>query len=141
MGMLSDGNPRPVVDCSVEPSRTKQSFKDASDVNVIMQRARQGAMVTHLSSRHPVYADVSAMTDFRESLEHVQAVEVFFDQLPADVREYFANEPVAFLDYMNDPGRSVDDLKALGLRIMDDDRFNDPPPRAVADPAAEPVVE
>lgn len=131
MGMLTS-DPRPVVDCSVEPSRTKQSFKESSDINVIMQRARKTGLITHLSTRHPVYADVSQMTDFRQSLEQVRQVEEFFDHLPARVREHFANEPASFLEYMNEPGRTVDELKELGLRLMDDDRFNDPVPPSAA---------
>lgn len=139
MSMYGESSRRPVLDCSVEPSRTKQSFKDECDVNVILQRAKSGAMITHINRKHPVYADVSSMTDFREALAHVAAVEEFFGKLPAKVREHFGNESASFLEYMNDAGRTVEDLKTLGLRIMDDDRFNDPvrPPQAAA-PVQEP---
>jgi len=132
---IENGNARPTVDCSVEPSRTKQSFKESCDINVIMARQRKTGLITHLSTRHPVYADVSQMTDFRQSLEQVREVEDFFMRLPARVREHFANEPASFLEYMNDSGRTVDELKELGLRLLDDDRFNDPEPPAAA-PAA-----
>jgi len=105
---------RPVVDCSVEPSRTVQSEKDACDINRILERFRKTGQISHVASRMPVFGDVSEIGDFREAVERVERTRDWFVHLPAKVREKFANDPVALMDAISDPARH-DELKALGL--------------------------
>lgn len=146
MGMRSD-DPRPVVDCSDRPSRTKQSFKDECDINKIMAKYRRTGLVTHLARGVPRFADVSEVGSYREAVERVRAGEAHFRALPAAVREAFDNSAAAYVEWLSDPTNDETKLEALGIKLLDDDPDNDPDPledqptptpegRPEADPAA-----
>jgi len=105
---------RPVVDCSVEPSRTVQSEKDACDINRILDRFRKTGQISHVASRMPIFGDVSDVGDFREAVERVEATKEWFRHLPAKVRAHFDNDPVALMDACGDLDRQ-DELMELGL--------------------------
>lgn len=96
----------------------KQSFRDECDVSQIVAKFRKTGLVTHLAKGQPRYIDVSAVPDFRAALDHVNAVGVFFDGLPADLREHFDNDPAEFIDGMNDP-QQIDFLRSYGVEPVD----------------------
>lgn len=127
-------DPRPVVDCSVEPSLTKQSFKDECDINVIMAKYRKGALVTHLERRQPRWLDVSEITDFRQSVEYLQEVSEWFAGLPAPVREAFDNDPATVVEYMNDGNRDIGEV----AQLLMEGQVPDVTPAEGADPAPVP---
>ena len=54
------------------PSRTKQSFKEDCDVNVIVNRFVSGGELTHLNRLAPQYGDVSNAVDLQAALELVE---------------------------------------------------------------------
>ncbi len=89
--------------------RTKQSFRDECDINLIMQRAAQGGTISHLTKYEGVYADFSDF-DFREHETKMAEGETIFAALPAEIRREFAQSPQAFFDYVNDPA-NADDLR------------------------------
>lgn len=124
MGMMSN-QPRLRVDCSVEPTRTKQSFKDECDINKIMAKYRKGQVVTHLARGTPRFADVSELTDYRSAIHAVRDGDRFFEGLPADVREAFRNDPAEFVDAMTSGGMTDERLAELGVKLYDDDPSND----------------
>ncbi len=112
MGIFSS-DPRPVVACDPEKG-AKQSFKDECDINTILSRHRAGALVTHVNANQGRFADVSGITDYRESIERVRSANDFFMGLPAAVREEFDHDAAIFLDFIADPENS-DALVELGL--------------------------
>jgi len=91
-----------------EDGRTKQSFKDETDINVIMARADIAGTISHLEKYEGVYADFSDF-DFHDQTEKLTQGRMIFDDLPAEVRMEFGQNPQAFFDYVNDP-KNVDDL-------------------------------
>lgn len=112
----------PVVDCSGDVDRTKQSMKEECDVNKIVARFEVTGMMNHLQRRQPVYADVSSVGDYHEALQRVDEARRSFMTLPAKVRLHFGNDPAAFLEYMTEPGRTLQDLRELGLGLVDERR-------------------
>lgn len=94
-------------------SLTRQSFKDAVNINNIMARFLGGGEITHLNHNAPNYG-VSPSIDFREALETVQKSEESFAKLPAEIRKKFGQDPVEFLQFVENPENAAE-MAALGL--------------------------
>ncbi len=133
MGMFS-WDRRPLVLCDPEKG-AKQSFKEECDINTILDRHRQGAMVTHVNANQGRFADVSRFTDYREVLERVERAREYFLGLSSEVRNRFQNDPAYFLDFVADPA-NTNELVELGLGPA-----VEAPVEPVAPPEEEPVVE
>ncbi len=85
-----------------DDGRTKQSFRDECDINLIMDRAAQGASISHLNKFEGVYGDFSDYDFFDQTQKLTRGREIF-DALPAETRREFGQSPQAFFDYVNDP--------------------------------------
>lgn len=118
------------IDCTKDEagnplaSMTKQSFKDECDINVLMARYERTGVLDWVNEHEPQFADVSNAVDFQAALNTVIVAQDLFDSMPGDLRKRFANDPVEFLKFMDDPA-NVDESIKLGLRT---------PPPAVVDP-------
>ncbi len=95
---------------------TKQSERDATDVNLIMDSwVHAGAAVAgHMNLSPGVYGDFSSGIDYHEALNRVKDAEASFMDLPAKVRGHVDNDPGKFLDMVFDPERR-EELEGLGL--------------------------
>lgn len=105
------------VDCSVEPSRTKQSFAEEADINFLMDRfLRTGYFPTveELGGAQPMFGDFSEGVSYMEALERVRAAEDGFMQLDAKVRDRFRNDPAELLQFLSEPGNREEAVR-LGL--------------------------
>lgn len=95
--------------------RTRQSEKDACDVNLIVATHRRGGVSAHVMDRVAEYGFVPATT-FQECMNQVREAQEVFDSLPAATRSYFANDPGRFVHFVSDP-KNVSTLLELGLVI------------------------
>lgn len=113
-----NGSKRVQFDCSdaVEPSLTKQSEKDACDINnIVRMHMRNGED----PARYPVLlsasvADFSEVGDYHSALNEVVAAQEAFYSLPAELRTRFDNDPGKLLDFINDD-RNRDKAIEYGL--------------------------
>lgn len=104
----------PRVDCSKEIPKTQQSSKDEADVNVIVERAKRGAVVP-LDERPPRYMDLTQVpTDLREALNQFNFAKSLFMSLDPKVRFRFQNDPVQMLDFLAD-SKNRKEAEELGL--------------------------
>lgn len=108
--------------------RTKQSFKDEADINVLMGRYLETGIFP-VAEAEPVYADVTGY-DFLQSQLQVAQVKGIFSQMPSSVRERFQNNPAVMLEFMADPANHAEAVK-LGIA---QDR-----PSAIPDPSPTPT--
>lgn len=98
-------------------SRTKGSFRDECDINVIMRRfQRSGGRLGDLpnSQGNGSYGDFSELPDYQTALATVIAAEANFEALPSIVRKRFNNDPGELLDFLSDEGNREEAVK-LGL--------------------------
>ncbi len=95
-----------------EDGRTKQSFRDECDIDLIMQRAARGGTISHLNKYEGVYADYSDF-DFFEHMQQLTKGREIFDDLPAEVRKEFGQSPAEFFAYVNDPAN----IKELATKL------------------------
>jgi len=91
--------------------RTKQSFKDETDINKILQRAEVKGSISHLNKYEAKYGDFADYDFFNNTLMLTKGREIF-DDLPAELRLEFRQSPAEFFKYVNDPANS-DRLKTL----------------------------
>lgn len=133
----------PRIDCSKDVKITQQNEKDDADINVIVERAKRGAVPPIGRDVAPMYGDFTVIPqDLREVLVQVKFAENLFMSLDAFVRRRFNNDPVEMLDFLNDPKNRNEAIK-LGLvkaPEVEITKAPEPPieavPEAGADPAA-----
>lgn len=100
------------------PSRTKQSFRDECDVNLIMKRFKNSMGVDYLNRFNGYmdgkFGDFTGVVDYRSAIDQIRQAKEVFGALPAKVRSRFQNDPAEFLDFVGNPNNG-DELVALGL--------------------------
>lgn len=96
-----------------EPSMTQQQFKDEVDINNIIAKYQNGEHVD-FARRQGVYADVSEITDYHESINKIKRADQAFSALPAHVRNRFGNDPEQLLEFLQDP-HNYDEGVKLGI--------------------------
>lgn len=97
-------------------SLAQQQFRDECDINVILERFNVTGRLPVVPLA-PEFGDFTGVSDYQSALHAVMAAEESFDQLPARVRERFANDPAAFVDFCLDESNR-DEMRQLGL-LMD----------------------
>ncbi len=102
MSMLGTKQPTEYTD-----GRTKQSFKDETDVNQIIAKHTRMGTLSHLEQWGGTYGDWSDF-DFQDAQNQIANANSMFEQLPAALRNQFANSPEQFLKYVNDPANKDD---------------------------------
>ncbi len=90
---------------SYKDGRTKQSFRDETDINQILKRAQKSGTISHLNKFEGRYADFSGFDFFEAQLQLSKGAEIF-DELPVELRREFNQSPAEFFDYVNDPANS-----------------------------------
>lgn len=97
----------------LDPSLATQEARDEVDINTIVRRfGLTGELPQGL--RAPSYGDFTGIGDYQSALNAVLAAEATFNQVPAEVRARFANDPQRFLAFCSDPA-NADELEKLGL--------------------------
>ena len=96
-----------------DPSMAQQQFKDECDINTILQKFNVTGQLP-VSPLQPQFGDFSGVTDYQTALNAVLDAQESFDALPARVRERFANDPAAFVDFCLDEANRGE-MRALGL--------------------------
>lgn len=99
MSMLGTKQPK------YKDGRTKQSFKDETDINKIMQRAQRTGTISHLAKYEAVYGDFADL-DLLQAQLQVQRGEQIFSELPSEIRKEFHNQPHEFFKFVNDPANA-----------------------------------
>lgn len=123
-----------------EESRTKQSFKEESDINTIMKQYLKTGVLDHVKDRPGLFLDLPESIDYQSAMNIVIEAGKKFDDLPGSVRKRFDNSAVAFLDFMNDP-ENIEESVELGLREKVEEVIEpmlDPPDSPVEEPTAPP---
>jgi hypothetical protein len=87
-------------------TRTKQAFKDSTDINKIMDKARKTGVITHVGKYGDEYGDYSDIPDLLDAeLRLIRAREIFEDA-PGEIRREFSNDVGKFFAWVNDPANA-----------------------------------
>lgn len=102
---MSHGGPKVQVEAYTD-GRTKQSFKDSTDINMILQRAQRGESLSHLQRHGATYGDFSNVDDLLTAHSHVERGQQIFNELPSEVRKEFDQDMGKFFAFVNDPANA-----------------------------------
>lgn len=95
------------------PTMTQQHFAEECDINTIVRRFNlTGQLPTGV--RMPTYGDFDNVPTYQEALNAIRAADEAFNEMPAEVRARFANDPARFVDFCSDPANKAEAQK-LGL--------------------------
>lgn len=97
-----------------KPSRTKQSFKDECDVNLIMKKYEKTNLITHVKKIAGNYGDFSNVTDYQTSMNAVMDANDRFAGLPSAIRAHFKNDPQNLIEFVTNP-QNYEKAHELGL--------------------------
>ncbi len=116
MSMQMIGKHDPKTKRLIQPTytdgRTKQSFKDETDINKILERAQSTGTISHLNRHEGRYGDFADF-DFQQAQFMLAQGREVFDDLPSEIRNEFNQSPAQFFDYVNDPANKDDLIKKL----------------------------
>lgn len=122
-----------------QPSKTKQSFREESNINLIMAKYTKTGLIDHVNKHGGQYKDMPTETDFHASMSVVAEANSMFEELPAAIRAEFENDTGKFLDFVTDPENS-DALVEMGLaNAPQEPRTEDPTPEVEPTPEQEPT--
>lgn len=138
--------------------RTKQSFKDATDINKLLRRAQINGGLSHLSMHGAMYGDFSDVPELLEAHGRLQRGEKIYRALPSELRREFPSM-FEFFAYVNDPvnkdrlpelfpelaapGRQVPAVRRSAATESNPAVVSTPPeapPEAAAEPEAAPAI-
>ena len=128
----------------VGASRTKQSFKEETEINNIVARYQETGLLDHINKHGPRYNEMPSQDDFAEAMNLVTSSRSMFNELPANLRNRFGNDPAQFLDFVGDENNR-EEMISLGLLPHPEPGPDEPelgragdPPEPPADPPADP---
>lgn len=116
-----------------DDGRTKQAFKDATDIHKILAKAQKAGGIAHvLKYDKAVYGEFDGY-DLQEAYGLIERANSIFDDLPSEVRKEFANDALAFAKYASAP-ENIDRLAELIPAIAEPGRFMPNPVRRADEP-------
>ena len=86
--------------------RTKQSFKDQTDINKILKKGMTNQTLSHLQEFEGVYGDFSDIDDLLTAHERLERGIEIFNKLPSEIRDEFGQSPSEFFNFVNDPANA-----------------------------------
>lgn len=96
----------------LEPSATRQEFKDECDINRILASYQITGAMNHFAKYSPQYGDFSAC-DYQEAQNLLNRARQMFDALPSQLRKEVST-PEGFLEFVQDP-KNAERMAELGL--------------------------
>jgi len=108
-------NGEPFPKTEYKDGRTKQAFKDQTDINKLLKKAQRTGTLSHLEKFGGQYGDFSDF-DFHEAQNQLARAREIFDALPSEIRREFGQNPTNFFEFANQPenvGRMAEILPAV----------------------------
>ncbi len=93
--------------------KTKQSFKDQCDINIILAKYDQTGALGHLNKATPNYGYATS-ENFAEAMRTVTDAQTGFQNLSEKIKNRFDNNPGKLLDFVQDPANKQEGAE-LGL--------------------------
>lgn len=99
----------------VGKSLTQQHEAEGTDINVIMARYLKSGELP-VVPRPPQFGDFDTDLTYRDCMDILNEGKRSFMMLDAQVRAKFDNDPVAFLEFCDNP-ENLDEMRKLGIAL------------------------
>lgn len=98
------------------PTRTQQQFKDECDINNILRSYDETGTINHRNPRPGIFTEFNELPvqDFQEAMNIVAYANSAFNDLPANIRSRFSNDPSQLVEFCNNP-QNLEEAITLGL--------------------------
>lgn len=80
---------------------TEQHHKKECDINTIIKKFDKTGLLTHVSKIEQRFGDATAL-EFKDAMDLVVGSRQMFDELPAEIRTEFDNDPGKLIEFMDD---------------------------------------
>lgn len=123
--------------------RTRQEFKDETDINKVLGKWRRQGFTEHVNIRKGLYGDFSEIQTFQESADRVAEIWTQFMALPARLRAICDNDPEVLNRRLDDPA-FVDMLEEFHVSVDEPEEGAEPSTDSGSHPegaSAEPMAE
>lgn len=94
-----------------EESMTVQDEAGEADINKMMDRFGVTGNI-NLTKRSPLPEDYIRIENFQDAMNLIRQAQESFNELPAEVRSKFENDPAKFEEWLQDPDNIPHGLKA-----------------------------
>lgn len=112
----------------VDPSGgAEQHHREETHLPSVLERYSSTGEAPILNPKTPLYGDFSTPTDLHTQMNRVAEAQQAFQALPSRIRSAAANDPVRFLEMVNDPAQ-LQLLQEEGLVLNDEAPGSAPPP-------------
>lgn len=118
-----------------KPSRTKQQFQGACDINKLVADAVKNGSI-HKPVSDETYGDFANADDYKSAVDKIMQANADFMEIPSDVRLRLGNDPANLLTFINDPA-NLEEAVQLGLLEFTPDEVQ-APAEGVAPPPENP---
>mgnify|MGYP000073147877 CR=1 FL=1 len=90
--------------CDPKEHRATQEAKEQCDINRVLDRARHGASLSHVMQHGGRYGDFSDLhgDSYNDMLNRLADASSIFNDLPAELRSEFDNDPGKFFEFVGD---------------------------------------
>lgn len=97
-----------------QQDRTIQSFKDSSDINIMLERFGVRKVAAQPQELEYYNGEFDSELTYAAALDQLRTANNAFATVPAELRARFDNDPGKFLGYINDKA-NADEARKLGL--------------------------
>lgn len=115
-------------------SMTVQDERGEADINKMMERFGVTGNIT-MTKKSPLPADYLRVSNFHEAANIVRAAQESFNEVPADIRAKFGNDPGKFEAFLQDPDNANIVLKAELVEKIVEAKLPEPVRVQVINPA------
>jgi len=118
-----------------DPSKTQQHQADEADINTIVRRFNVTGQLPQIPLP-PSIQDFTDIFDFQSAMNTLNQAKAAFGALPAEVRSSFANDPHAYVRYVDAAVEAgdLDQLRKWGIALP-----KAPEPEIVTPPSTTPA--
>lgn len=112
------GRTRRKVTLDTGSGLTEQAHKKQCDINHILKDYQRTRLLKHVNNNQGRYDDITPM-EFQDAMRIVAKSQQMFEQLPANIRKRFHNDPSEFLEFTQSPENRME-LQKMGLLTGND---------------------
>lgn len=105
MSLFFGLNGGPEVKDYSSDGRTKQAFRDETDINSILAKFQVSGIISHMAKYEAQYGDYAEF-DFLDTQNFINTGLDMFAALPSEVRREFDQDPDKFFQFVNDPANN-----------------------------------